>query len=228
LVVFKKLFHKLLRFFVGAKNFQPKPAPKFSTEKEHIPQDSIFRKFKNGFYVFFDVCACNTSTYAHMTHIFIIMAILLPCFIVLAAIYPVQVRAEIEICNTMSFNDFSTHGNPKTISVTLNIDKDLVEYFPEFITCGIEFFSPVSAYCEEMPYQKAEQQCCDRKQWIGNYFSNECYHLSDLTVFFILGYLSALVIRILWIDLFTQQLIYVIFNIQFRKITVLRIACSLL
>jgi len=67
----------------------------------------------------------------------------------------------------------------------------------------IEIIFPVSAYCEEIPYQKTEQQSCDRKQWIGNYFSKECYHLSDLAVFFILGYLSALVIRVLWIDFFT-------------------------
>ena len=132
---------------------------------------------------------------------------MIPCFIILTVAYPIQVWAEVKICNTVNFENVSAHKEPKVKFVALDFRKGLVEDFSKFATCGIKFFSPVSAYCEEMPYQKT-QQSCDRKQRIGNYFNNKCYRLSDLAVFFILSYLSATVIR------FMDRFFYTTFNIR--------------
>jgi hypothetical protein len=86
---------------------------------------SMFRKFKKGFYVFFDVSMCN------------IVAKFIPCLIILATIAPAQVRAEIEIRNAISFNDLIAHEK----SLTLSIHKELIGNFSKFYSSFNESLS---------------------------------------------------------------------------------------
>jgi hypothetical protein len=62
----------------------------------------------------------------------------------------------------------------------------------------IRFLSLVTSYAKAMTYQKAEQQCCEREKWIGKNLNCESYHYADLTVFFVLEFLIAMVVPILW------------------------------
>ena len=201
----RNFLNKFFCFFVWAEKSKPNSPPNSTPDKGNTSQQPIFCKFKEVFYVLFNVFEGGIIK---GRLIFTVNAILIPCFIILTTAYSFQEMSKIEISNLKFFETISVNAitAPKAISV-LDVNQSLREYFPKFITCGIKFFSPVSAYGETMTYQKTEQQGYERKQWIGNYFSNECYHHADLIVFFILGYLSALVIQIIWRYFFDTQLL---------------------
>ncbi len=122
-----KFLNQFFRFFVGAKNFHPEPEPKSFQEKGYIAKNPILCKFKKGFYRFFGVGRRKIPT------------ISVPCLIIiLAVIFPMQVRAEIEIGNATIFNDVIVYD---TKSTTLNIDKGLIECFSKFGNGLNEFLS---------------------------------------------------------------------------------------
>jgi hypothetical protein len=146
----------------------------------------------------------NTLFSAFLCFVFIILgtalSIIYPCLCESAFFEVRDMKEELSVCGGMFL--FGIFKDVVNENAALNTGCEVEQFgfkcFSESLGSFIEIISPVSAYGEAVTHKKTEEQCYDRKQWIGNYFSNECYRHSDLAVFFILGYLSALVIKIIW------------------------------
>ena len=198
--MFRNFLNKFFYFFVRAKKFKPDSPPESLADKGNTAQQPIFCKFKKIFDV---LCNFFTGRIIKIPLVFTGKFILIPCVIILITAYSFQGMPEVKISNLKVFE--------ATISDTIEVKRNIFvadvyqrfcEDFPEFITCGIKFFSPVSAYGETITYQKAEQQCYERKYRTGENINCDSFHYADIIVFFILGYLSALTIRIIWKYLF--------------------------
>ena len=178
----------------------------------------MLRNFLNEFFCFFVETEKFKTNFpqkmlGNKSHAFkesvLMKAILIPCLIIFVTAYPVQVMAKVMIGDFI----FIKTSISDTIKIkwdvfVTDVNKCLIEDSSKFLTSLNKFFSPVSAYGETITNKVTEQQRCDRKQWIGNYFDKECYRKSDLTIIFIIGFEFALVIASLWDYFFTQQLIY--------------------
>ena len=199
----RNFLNEFFCFFVETEKFKTNFPQKMLGNKSHAFKESVFWKFKKIFYVFSNYF---TSRVVKVIFIFIMKAILIPCLIIFVTAYPVQVMAKVMIGDFI----FIKTSISDTIKIkwdvfVTDVNKCLIEDSSKFLTSLNKFFSPVSAYGETITNKVTEQQRCDRKQWIGNYFDKECYRKSDLTIIFIIGFELALVIASLWDYFFTQR-----------------------
>jgi len=156
--VIRNFINKFFRFFVGTENIQTKSKPEVLPEKKHIPQEAIFCKLKKTFYVFFKIHTANASQIKKPSDTVIMITILIPCFIVLLSTFPVQVMAEVEICNALGVDSFSLSKGIEQKTVAANVNTGLIENFPKFIACVIKSFNSISFFGDDMVNKKNDQR----------------------------------------------------------------------
>jgi len=201
--VLRNFLDKLFCFFVRAEQFKSDSPPESLADKRYTPPQPIFCKFKKIFYVF---CNFFTGRIIKIPLIFTVKVILIPCVIILIVAYSFQEMPKVEISNLKFFEATFTNAiKVKRNIFVADVHQCLCEDFPEFLTRGIKFFSPISAHGETITYQKAEQQCYEREYRTGKDLNCDSFHYADIIVFFLLGYLSALVIKIILSFFFDTQ-----------------------
>jgi len=139
-----------------------------------------------------------------------VTTILLPCLINVSPLFGEQIGLEdlkgfkmpVNISEPQEFAKIVTTSKAPDISI-VSQEGDFGEKSISKERCGlVKFLSLVTTYAKAMTYQKAEQQCYERESRTGQNLNCDSFHYADLIVYFILGYLSARVIPIVWRYLF--------------------------
>ena len=165
----------------------------------------MFSKFKNFLKIF--KCKFSHCLLIVFTGILVKITVFLPHTVHVNSFFGSQVVSENlkgaqVITNIMRSQILPDIGRISLAGVDVGLQNiELIgKSISEFGSGFIEVLSPISAYGEAMAYEEAEQQGCKRECRTGenvNYDRSQYY--ASCILWFIIGYLSALDIQILWI-----------------------------
>jgi hypothetical protein len=135
-----------------------------------------------------------------------VTAILLPCLIYGYLVFGGQVGLEGLKGFQMAVNVTKPQKFAKVVATSEVPDVSIVsqksDFWEESISkegsSFIKFLSSIPTYAKAMTYQKAEQQCYERESRTGQNLNCDSFHYADLIVYFLLGFLLAKVIPIVW------------------------------
>lgn len=135
-----------------------------------------------------------------------IIAIFLPCLVETSFLFGGEIVPEdlksfqmtMEVSVRQLLTDITGSATARYVGVVPQEDDFREKGIAEGCGCFAEFISLISAYGKAMTYQEAEQQCYERECRTGEKLNCERFHYADLITYFLIGYLSALVIQVVW------------------------------
>ena len=131
------MFFKLFCFLVENIQYRTNFKHIISPNNGHVFQQSIFRKFKKMFYVFYKSARSKTNKPTFV--MFTVITIFLPCLIILLLVLPSQLRSEVKIRNTtVLINKCHKIVSP---GIVIELNEGAVKDLPKFIAFIVELFN---------------------------------------------------------------------------------------